>query len=88
MTYSVLKVYLFYWIFLQVCSMAYTTSYDPRNRQQYHELLEKFAQKICAIHPEFAKKPKIHLLQHLPEDMDDLGPATGFSTERLGIQLM
>ena len=32
--------------------------------------------------PELLKKPKIHLLLHLPDKMQDFGPPSAYNTER------
>ncbi len=37
------------------------------------------------VHPDIMRKPKLHTLVHLVNDMSDFGPAVGFATERLDI---
>ena len=63
--------------------MAYSSTFVPGNMPHFYELLERFSTAVQATYPDLLKKPKMHLLHHLPQDMIDLGSATGFSTERL-----
>ena len=41
-----------------------------------------FVAATYAFKPELLQKPKFHLLLHLPQSMEDFGPAMAFNTER------
>ena len=45
-------------------------------------LCNDFVTKAIAVYPELNRKPKVHLLLHLAECLNDFGPTSGFSAER------
>ena len=45
--------------------------------------ITEFLETVEIVHPELLRKPKLHMLLHLPDDMLNFGPAIGFATERL-----
>lgn len=81
MTIVTAQSHLFFCIF-QIFAFAYASGFDKRNNEGAKQLLTSFINAISATHPEFLKKPKIHLLLHLVDDIENLGPANGFCTER------
>jgi hypothetical protein len=46
------------------------------------QLLNLFAETVQRTYPELAKKAKLHVLLHVVDDIENLGPANGFCTER------
>jgi hypothetical protein len=50
--------------------------------------ISHFLETVENVHPEFLRKPKIHMLLHLPDDIFNFGPAIGFATERLHTDLI
>lgn len=45
--------------------------------------ISRFLENLENVHPEIMRKPKLHTLLHLLDDMSNFGPAIGFATERL-----
>jgi hypothetical protein len=52
------------------------------DREHITQVISQFVESVTNVHPEFLRKPKIHMLLHLFDHMADYGPAIGFSTER------
>ncbi len=69
-------------IICQVFAIAYSSSYDTRNYEKILATNTKFLESLENVHPEMMRKPKLHTLLHLVDDMSDFGPAVGFNTER------
>ena len=67
---------------LQVFQIAYCIHYNPQKRGECEEVCRSFVNKVCRVYPGFGQKPKIHLLLHLPECMDNFGPTAAYNTER------
>ena len=62
--------------------MVYCEPFDPHETAVQVEC-EKFV-GLAQVHmPELLRKPKVHLLLHLEENMIDFGPASCFNSERL-----
>ena len=72
-------VYLFA---LQVFSIAYSPEVNSDDHEHVNHKTSLFVESVTNVHPEFSKKPKIHMLVHLFDHMTDFGPAVGFATER------
>jgi hypothetical protein len=70
---------LFTW---QVFAIAYSSFYDTRHYEKIMATTTKFMESLENVHPEMMRKPKLHTLLHLVDDMSDFGPAVGFNTER------
>ncbi|XP_028413915.1 uncharacterized protein LOC114536761 [Dendronephthya gigantea] len=74
---------LFVWELLsEIFALAYSSGFDKRNSEGAKQLFKTFIDAVTRIYPEFLKKAKLHLLLHLVDDIENLGPANGFSTER------
>ncbi|XP_028393607.1 uncharacterized protein LOC114517954 [Dendronephthya gigantea] len=74
---------LFVWELLsEIFALAYSSGFDKRNSEGAKQLFKTFVDAVTRIYPEFLKKAKLHLLLHLVDDIENLGPANGFSTER------
>ena len=62
--------------------MAYCVQYDPHKREECEEVCQLFVRNVCRVYPGYAIKPKIHLLLHLPEALENFGPTAAYNTER------
>jgi hypothetical protein len=62
--------------------LAYSSGFDKRNSGAAKQLLQSFLNAVARTYPEFMKKAKLHLLLHLVDDIENLGPPNGFCTER------
>ena len=69
-------------LFCQIFTLAYGTSFVKTNEQPARQLFTEFANALQRTYPELLKKPKVHILHHLVDDIVNLGPANGFCTER------
>lgn len=67
----------------QVFCIAYSAYYDTRDYEKIMATIHRFLENLESVHPEIMRKPKLHTLLHLPDDMSHFGPAIGFATERL-----
>ena len=62
--------------------MTYCKPFQPNH--SCVEALGKEFVKLLKVHmPDMLNKPKIHLLLHLSNSMEEFGPASCFNTERL-----
>ena len=68
---------------VKVFSVAYSSYYDTRDHEKIMETTTKFFKNLENVHPEMMRKPKLHTLLHLLDDMSNFGSAVGFATERL-----
>jgi hypothetical protein len=66
----------------QIFTLAYSTGFDKRNSEAANQLFSSLNNAIRRTYPEFSAKAKIHLLLHLVDDIENLGPTNGFCTER------
>ena len=48
----------------------------------FEEVFQHFVLLLSNEYEEFLQKPKVHYLLHLAKNIEDLGPATGFSAEK------
>lgn len=48
-------------------------------------ITSSFLDSLEEVHPDIMRKPKLHSLVHLLDDMSNFGPAVGFATERFDI---
>ncbi|CAB3986161.1 Hypothetical predicted protein [Paramuricea clavata] len=71
------------WVHLSnVFSIAYCSEVNLNDREKVNDVVSQFINSLLDIHPEFRRKPKIHMLLHMFDHMVEFGPAIGFSTER------
>jgi hypothetical protein len=70
------------WHIQVIVYILYTRGFDKRNSGAAKQLLQSFLNAVAGTYPEFLKKAKLHLLLHLVDDIENLGPANGFCTER------
>ena len=66
--------------------MSYKSRFDTRDHGKFATMTSSFLDSMEEVHPEIMRKPKLHTLLHLLDDMSNFGPAVGFATERLHIQ--
>lgn len=62
--------------------MSYCDSFVASKMSHYWEICQSFIDAVKEGCPEMLKKPKIHLLLHLPDNMHDFGPTAAYNTER------
>ena len=66
----------------QVFQICYCTYYSPDNRAEWEAICQEFVSSIHHVYPSFTRKPKIHLILHLVESMEQFAPTAAFNTER------
>lgn len=66
----------------QIFAVAYSSNVVINNENNVCQLVSQLLNQIKVVHPNLLKKPKLHILTHLADDIRDFGPAVGFSTER------
>ena len=69
-------------IILQVFSIAYASHVDTRHYGRIMAITSSLLDSMEEVHPDIMRKPKLHTLVHLVNDMSNFGPAVGFATER------
>ncbi len=72
------------------CPQVFRSAYCKPFRKQDLEVKDVCSEFVTSVHmykPELLRKPKFHLLLHLPEDMKDFGPTAAFNAERYNILL-
>ncbi|CAB4016525.1 Hypothetical predicted protein [Paramuricea clavata] len=65
-----------------IFAIAYNPCVNRDDREKMDMAISHFLETVENVHPEFLRKPKIHMLLHLPDDIFNFGPAIGFATER------
>ena len=58
--------------------------YSPQKRAEWEAICQSFVSSTSTyqVYPSFMNKPKIHLILHLVECMEEFGPTAAFNTER------
>jgi len=70
-------IYALIWTYItlsQVFRVAYCEEFDPNNADNVRTICQAFVTSICDYNPEMLRKPKIHSILHLSDDMMDFGP--------------
>jgi hypothetical protein len=68
-----------------VFSISYASHVDTRDYGKIMDIKSSLLDSLEEVHPDIMRKPKLHTLVHLMEDMSNFGPAVGFATERFDI---
>lgn len=68
---------------LQVFKICYCDQYDPSQKHEWKDICKEFVAIVGRCRPDMLMKPKIHLILHLVESMEEFGPTSCFSSERL-----
>ena len=55
---------------------------STKNKDSCHSVCVEFFEAVRVAFPDMLKKPKIHLLLHLVDNMIEFGPTSAFNTER------
>ena len=66
-------------------SISYASHVDTRDYGKIMDIKSSLLDSLEEVHPDIMRKPKLHTLVHLMEDMSNFGPAVGFATERFDI---
>ena len=66
-------------------SISYASHVDTRDYGKIMAITSSLLDSMEEVHPDIMRKPKLHTLVHLMEDMSNFGPAVGFATERFDI---
>ncbi len=69
-------------IISQVFSIANASHVDTRHYGSIMAITSSLFDSTEEVHPDIMRKPKIHTLVHLVNDMSNFGPAVGFATEK------
>ena len=67
---------------VKVFQIAYITPFSTKNKDSCHSVCVEFVEAVRLAFPDMLKKPKIHLLLHLVDNMIEFGPTSAFNTER------
>ena len=67
---------------VKVFQIAYITPFSTKNKDSCHSVCVEFVEAVRVAFPDMLKKPKIHLLLHLVDNMIEFGPTSAFNTER------
>ena len=70
------------YIHSKVFQISYCQYYSPIKRAEWEAICQEFVRSIYQVFPSFTSKPKIHLILHLVECMEEFGPTAAFNTER------
>ena len=65
----------------QVFRVAYCEEFDPNNADNVRTICQAFVTSICDYNPEMLRKPKIHSILHLSDNMMDFGPTAVCNAE-------
>ena len=66
-------------------SIAYASRVNTRNHGKFVAITSSLLDSLEEVHPDIMRKPKLHTLVHLMEDMSNFGPAVGFAAERFDV---
>ncbi|XP_070546461.1 uncharacterized protein [Ptychodera flava] len=72
-------------LWLLLCKLfkeLYSSNINAEYIAKVKTLVKSFLLKAKEVMPTLLNKSKVHMLQHLPEDLVDFGPTTCYSTER------
>ncbi|XP_070533684.1 uncharacterized protein [Ptychodera flava] len=69
-------------LWLLLCKELYSSNINAEYIAKVKTLVKSFLLKAKEVMPTLLNKSKVHMLQHLPEDLVDFGPTTCYSTER------
>lgn len=62
--------------------LAYCDYSVQADSAHYKSICKNFVDLVERYYPNFMKKPKVHLLLHLADNIVDFGPPSAFNTER------
>ena len=62
--------------------IAYCKPFARSNLEDHRLICQEFVDTANQLTPHVMKKCKIHLLIHLPHNMQDFGPTSAYNTER------
>lgn len=65
-----------------IVRIVYCKTFSTADLPNYRHLCQSFVEAVKVGCPELLKKPKIHLILHLPDNMQDFGPPSAYNTER------
>ena len=67
---------------LKVFQITYVTPFSPGDAENCRTICRDFIEAVKVAYPEMLKKPKVHLLLHLVDNMLDFGHTSAYNTER------
>eukprot|EP00731_Ephydatia_muelleri_P012809 Em0007g119a len=66
----------------KVFAIAYAKSYNRHLKEQWKSVCQNFIDSIKVHFPNLLRRPKMHLILHLIECLEQYGPTSAFSAER------
>ncbi len=69
-------------VHMQVFRAAYCENVSKDSIKHVRDVTKQLLDTVRTHQPDLLKKPKMHLLLHLPDDMESFGPTMAYNTER------
>ncbi|KAL5506819.1 hypothetical protein EMCRGX_G008563 [Ephydatia muelleri] len=66
----------------KVFAIAYAKSYNRHLKEQWKSVCQNFIDSVKVHFPNLLRRPKMHLILHLIECLEQYGPTSAFSAER------
>ena len=62
--------------------IAYCKPFTRSRLEEHTSICQEFVDTVNRLTPHVLKKSKVHLILHLPKNMQDFGPTSAYNTER------